>query len=155
MMADLRDDQPSQPDGGVCFRRSSRLFMLLVACVVCFSQTGCVFRRMTVRSDPPGALVTVDGEEKGYTPCTFDFLYYGTREITLMMPGYETLTTMQKVPAPWYQYPVVEFFADNLSPAKITNRHEFSYTMQPQVIVPTDELLDRANSHRSESQIGR
>ena len=98
---------------------------------------------MTVRSDPPGALVMVDGQEMGYTPCSFDFLYYGTREITLMMPGYETLTTLQKVQAPWYQYPGIDFFADNFSPAKITNRHEFFYTMQPQAIVPTDELLDR------------
>jgi hypothetical protein len=129
---------------------------LLAACVVVsLAQTGCVYRRMTVRSDPPGAQVLVDGEEKGYTPCTIDFTYYGTREITLMMPGYETLTTLQKVPAPWYQYPVIEFFADNFSPVKVTNRHEFSYTLQPQVIVPTDELLDRAQTHRSESQLGR
>lgn len=135
-------------------RLMSRLLMLVVAYVICVSQSGCVFRRMTVRSDPPGALVMVDGEEMGYTPCSFDFLYYGTREITLMMPGYETLTTLQKVPAPWYQYPGIEFLADNFSPVKITNRHEFFYTLQPQVMVPRGELLDRAKLNRSEAQSG-
>ena len=125
-----------------------------MALAVCLLQTGCVFRRMTVRSDPPGALVLVDGQEIGYTPCSMDFTYYGTREIKLVKDGYETLTVMQKLQAPWYQYPVVEFFADNLSPHKITNRHEFSYRLQPQAIVPTQELLDRANSLRSDTQVG-
>jgi hypothetical protein len=128
--------------------------VLAIALAVCLLQTGCVFRRMTVRSDPPGALVLVDGQEIGYTPCSMDFTYYGTREIKLVKDGYETLTVMQKLQAPWYQYPVVEFFADNLSPHKITNRHEFSYRMQPQAIVPTQELLDRANSLRSDTQVG-
>lgn len=128
--------------------------LVAMALAVCLMQTGCVFRRMTVRSDPPGALVLVDGQEIGYTPCSMDFTYYGTREIKLVKDGYETLTVMQKLQAPWYQYPVVEFFADNLSPHKITNRHEFTYRMQPQAIVPTQELLDRANSLRSDTQVG-
>lgn len=131
-----------------------RFIALTVCLVAVLSQTGCVFRRMTIRSDPPGALVMVDGKEIGHTPCAMDFTYYGTREITLMMPGYETLKTLQRVPAPWYQYPGIDFFADNLSPVKVTNRHEFAYTLQPQVIVPTDELLERAQSHRSDAQIG-
>lgn len=135
--------------------RLLRHMMLLALLAAAFCQTGCVYRRMTIRSNPPGALVKVDGDEIGYTPCAVEFTYYGTREITLTKPGYETLTTLQKVSAPWYQYPVIEFVADNLSPVKVTNRHEFSYTLQPQVIVPTDELLERAKSHRSESQMGR
>lgn len=126
----------------------------LVAALLASTSTGCVYRRMTVRSDPPGALVLVDGEEIGYTPCSLDFTYYGKREITLVKDGYETLTVLQKVPAPWYQYPVIEFVADNLWPHKITNRHDFTYRMQPQVIAPTQELLDRANSLRTETQVG-
>jgi hypothetical protein len=94
------------------------LCMLLLGTLLCSSMTGCVFRRMTVRSDPPGALVMVDGEEVGYTPCSVPFVYYGTREITLVKPGYQTLTTMQKVQTPWYQYFPLEFFTDNFSPQR-------------------------------------
>lgn len=96
----------------------------------------------------------LDGQEVGYTPASVDFTYYGTREIVLVKPGYETLTVQQKVRAPWYQVFPFEFFADNLLPFKVTNRHDFSYQMQPQVVVPTQELLDRANALRSESQVG-
>ncbi len=121
--------------------------------MLAFTQSGCVYRRMTIRSDPPGALVTLDGEEVGYTPYTADFTYYGTREIKLMMPGYKTLTTLQTVPPPWYQYPGIDFVADNFSPLRITNRHEFNYALERQLMAPTDELLNRANSHRSEAQV--
>jgi len=96
----------------------------------------------------------IDGEEVGYTPHTGDFTYYGTREITLIKPGYETLTVMQPVKAPWYQYPGVDFVAENLSPFQVTNRRSYFYKMQPQRNVPSDELLDRGNSHRSETQVG-
>lgn len=109
---------------------------------------------MTIRSDPPGALVLVDGEERGYTPMQMDFTYYGTREITLIKDGYETLTVVQPVKTPWYQIVPIDFFADNLLPFKVTDRHEFRYPLKPQVIVPTQELLDRAGALRSETQIG-
>ena len=110
---------------------------------------------MTIRSDPPGALVLLDGREVGYTPFTTDFIYYGTREITLIKPGFKTLTTLQKVPPPWYQIPPLDFFSENVVPCKITNRQEFYYPL-----VPTDpsesaidSLLNRAKSLRSETQV--
>jgi hypothetical protein len=110
---------------------------------------------MTVRSDPPGALVLVDGEEVGYTPCAVDFTYYGTREIQLIKPGFETVTRLERLPTPWYQVPPLDFISDNFTPFKITNRHEFAYHLQPQRRVETNELLDRANSLRYEAQGGQ
>lgn len=95
----------------------------------------------------------VDGEEVGYTPCSVPFTYYGTREIKLVKPGYETMTALQPVQTPWYQYFPLDFFTDNLSPTKITDRRTFTYQLQPQAIVPTNELYDRARSLRSESEV--
>ena len=116
---------------------------------------GCVHRRITIQSDPPGALVLIDGKERGYTPYSMDFIYYATREIQLVKPGFETLTVMQKVPTPWYQVFPIDFFSDNLWPPGVTNRNQFFYQMQPQAIAPVEELLDRANGLRTESQVGR
>ena len=113
-----------------------------------------MFRRMTVRSNPPGAMVLVDGKEVGYTPMTMDFTYYGTREIQLVKAGYETQTVMQKIPTPWYQRVPLDFVSDNLLPFKVTNRHDFTYVLQPQRFVPNEELLDRAWQLRSESHVG-
>ena len=128
----------------------------LLAAALIGSLCGCgtVHRRIMIRSDPPGALVLVEGEEKGYTPMAMDFTYYGTREFTLIKDGYETLTVIQKVKTPWYQFVPIDFISDNLLPLKITNRHEFSYPLKRQVDVPEGELLDRAEALRSETQIG-
>ncbi|QDT41495.1 PEGA domain protein [Gimesia alba] len=130
---------------------------LLVALMVLVSgsQFGCVHRRMTIRSIPSGALVKVDGEEIGYTPASVDFTYYGTREITLTKDGYETQTVMQKVRTPWYQVMPLDLVSDNLLPFEVTNRHDFTYQLQPKVVVPTEELLNRGNLLRSETQIGQ
>lgn len=114
---------------------------------------GCMHRRMTVRSDPPGALVLVDGKEIGYTPCAMDFTYYGTREITLVKDGYETLTTLQRVKSPWHQHFPFDLVGDH-PPVQVTDRHDFTYKMRPSVVVPTRELLERADSLRSESHHG-
>ena len=131
---------------------SALLALLLVAGL---SGCGSVHRRMTINSDPPGALVLIDGEEKGHTPMQMDFTYYGTREITLIKDGYETVTTMQRVKTPWYQIVPLDFFSDNLLPFKVTNRHEFTYPLKPQVIVGTQELIDRANDLRRETRDGQ
>uniref|UniRef100_A0A7C2JZ99 PEGA domain-containing protein n=1 Tax=Schlesneria paludicola TaxID=360056 RepID=A0A7C2JZ99_9PLAN len=130
-----------------------RLLALLLAGSLL--STGCVSRRMTVISDPPGALVLLEGREIGYTPVSVDFTYYGTRELTLIKDGYETLTVSQPVAKPWYQQPVVEFFADNLTPGHVTDRHQFRFTLQPQRIVPNDELRQRGEMLRGEARVGR
>ncbi|NCY03200.1 MAG: PEGA domain-containing protein [Planctomycetia bacterium] len=75
---------------------------LLVA-VLLVAATGCVQRRMTIRSNPPGALVYVDDYQIGTTPVSTDFIYYGTRKIRLVKDGYETLTVRQPFPIPWYE----------------------------------------------------
>src|SRR6478735_276155 len=86
------------------------IFILVIA----LSATGCVRRRLNVRTNPPGALVYVDNQQIGSTPCSVDFTYYGTREIRLVKPGYETLTVNQPIPAPWYQYIPLDFISENL-----------------------------------------
>ena len=136
------------------FRQLSPCLPLLLA-LVC-AGSGCVHRRMTIRTDPPGALVEVDGERLGFTPVSTDFLYYGTREVTLSAPGYDTLVVPQPVRPPWYQVFPFEFFADNLFPFRVTNRHEFMYRLRPRDpgLDAEDRLLERARGFRSQSQVG-
>lgn len=130
--------------------------LLIALLAIAAMQSGCVHRRMIVRSDPPGALVEVDGERLGITPVSTDFTYYGTREITLSAPGYETLVVNQPVRTPWYQVFPLEFVSDNLLPFRVTNRHEFMYRLQPRdpQLDVEDRLLDRARGFRSRSQVG-
>ncbi len=110
--------------------------------------SGCVRRRMTIRSNPPGALVYVDNYEIGTTPCSTDFIYYGTRDIRLEKDGYETLHVKQNFRRPWYQYPVAEFFAETMIPGELRDEHALNYQLSPQVVVPTDRLIARAEELR-------
>jgi hypothetical protein len=132
--------------------RALRVVLLTAAVVTLVLPTGCVRRRLNVRSNPPGALVFVDNQQIGTTPCSTDFTYYGTREIRLVKPGFETLTVNQPIPMPWYQIPPIDFVSENLVPNRITDHRTVSFDMQPQVIVPTEQLLDRANQLRQETQ---
>ncbi|HZN34398.1 MAG TPA: PEGA domain-containing protein, partial [Pirellulaceae bacterium] len=76
----LRDDSRHQ------WIRLALAAGLLAVCAT----SGCVRRRLTVRTFPPGAQVYVDDQEIGTTPCSASFVYYGTRKITVMKDGYRT-----------------------------------------------------------------
>ena len=128
---------------------------LLVALLLAIVSSGCVHRRLTIRSQPDGARVFVDGKEAGFTPTAVDFTYYATREVRLVKPGFETKTEKVRISTPWYQMPPLDFLSDNLSPGHVSDRREIRFTLEPQVVVPQNELLDRANSLRTDSRIGK
>ncbi|MFH1228293.1 MAG: PEGA domain-containing protein [Planctomycetota bacterium] len=57
----------------------------------------CAERNITIRSEPPSAKVIIDNEEKGLTPITFPFTYYGSYQLVLEKDGYQTLKTLLPV----------------------------------------------------------
>ncbi len=123
-----------------------------LALALCVATSGCVQRRMTIRTNPPGAVVYVDEEEIGTSPCSHDFVYYGTRKIRLVKDGYETQTILQPFPWPWYELIGLDFVTENLIPGEIRDERVLDYQLQPQIIVPTDQLLGRAENLRRSSQ---
>jgi hypothetical protein len=133
--------------------RRSRRWWLAGLCLLTLSPLGCVSRRLMVQSNPPGAMVLVEGREIGYTPTAVDFTYYGKREITLIKDGYETTTQLVPVRTPWYQLPGVDFFTDNLLPFRVTDRRTAAFDLQPKQMVPNQELLNRGQELRNQAQI--
>ncbi|MGE3241124.1 MAG: PEGA domain-containing protein [Pirellulales bacterium] len=128
--------------------------MIAAALLALVLPAGCVRRRLNVRSNPPGALVFVDNQQIGTTPCSVDFTYYGTREIRLVKPGYETLTVNQPIPTPWYQIPPIDFVSDNLLPNQIEDHRTVAFNLEPQIVVPTEQLIERGNQLRQETLAG-
>jgi hypothetical protein len=120
--------------------------------IACICAAGCVERRMTIRSNPPGAVVYVDDYPVGTTPVSASFTYYGTRKIRLVKSGYETLTVLQPVGLPWYQITPIDFFSENVVPGTIRDNHTFDYQMVPQAVVPREQLLDRAEGMRRQTR---
>jgi hypothetical protein len=130
--------------------------MVALVCAACITSIGCVERRMTLRTNVDnqgGALAIIDNQEIGQTPVSTGFTYYADREIKLVKDGYETVTLVQPIPAPWWDSLLVEFFVENLWPFTIRDEREFRYDLPPLAIVPTEELLDRAQNLRNEGQV--
>jgi hypothetical protein len=111
-----------------------------------------VQRRLTIRSNPPGALVYVDNYEIGTSPVSSDYIYYGTRRIRLVKDGYATLDVKQWIPPPWYELFPFDFVTENLVPAEIRDHRVLEFQLVPQMIVPTDQLLGRAENLRRGSK---
>jgi len=107
---------------------------------------------MTIRSNPPGAVVYVDDYEIGTTPVSANFTYYGTRRIRLVKNGYETLTVMQPVSVPWYQFFPLDFVSENMVPGKVRDNRTFDYQLVPQRVVPSEELVGRAEGLRRQTR---
>ncbi len=114
--------------------------------------SGCVERRYTIRTDPPGATVIVNGEEVGPAPASKSFVYYGDREITMMLDGYQTKTVIQPINAPWWDNLLTEFFSENMIPVSMRDEQEFKYQLVPAQSPTQTELRDRAEALRTEAQ---
>ena len=128
------------------------LVWLLVLAVLLSS--GCVRRRLTVRSNPPGALVYIDDQEIGTTPVSTSFIYYGTRKVRLVRDGYETITVLERFRAPWYQIPPLDFVSENVWPRELRDERILEFQLVPKKVVPRQELLEQAENLRRGSREG-
>lgn len=129
--------------------------VFLAAAAALLLASGCVHRRATIRTDPPGAQVMLGEEVIGYSPTSFDFTWYGTEEVTLLKDGYEIERQYIKLHRPWYQVPPLDFFTDNFLPFRAKDEQLFNFKLRPRMLVPGSELLQRGNSLRSEAQLGQ
>jgi hypothetical protein len=129
--------------------------VVLLALFCCAGPAGCVRRRMTIRTFPPGAQVFVDDQEVGITPCSTAFVYYGTRKLTLIKDGYKTETLYQKFNPPWYQYPPLDFITENLLVTELRDERVVDVQMLPQEVVTPSALLQRAEGLRTSSRSGQ
>lgn len=139
----------SKPTPAVC-----KIALGCAAIAVCaLLQPGCVERRMTIRTDPPGALVEVDGTPIGFSPASMSFTYYAPRKIKITHDDYETLTVIQDVPPPWWDNWLTEFFTENLWPFTLRDEREFRYVLEPRRAHSTESILQRAEAVRSEAHL--
>ena len=103
---------------------------------------GCVERRLKLESDPPGALVFLNGEEVARTPATVPLEWYGKYDITVRKDGYETLDEQRWVVAPPWLWVPFDFVAE-LLPLRITHTPTLRFTLSDEQD-RTDGLIDRA-----------
>jgi len=120
---------------------------------------GCVERKLTIGSEPSGALVTLNDVEIGRTPVTVPFTWYGDYDIVLrhainvgtpenpVMQHYY-LHTNQKITAAPSQWIGIDLLSE-LVPWTVKDEKFLAFTIPP-VSQPTDaELLERAMELKS------
>jgi hypothetical protein len=138
----------------VTVRRAAALVAVVLAAA------GCVERKMFIRSDPPGALIALDGKDTELrTPAEIPFDYGGTRSVTLSAPGHRVLETTAKLEDPWFTYFPLDFCAELLWPGTIHDDQTFDYRLEPYGALTPDlkaeakkrlaELKLRAEAYRA------
>ena len=131
---------------------SNRIALLVL--IGLLTSGGCVRRTLTVTSNPPGALVYLNGLEVGRTPLTSEFTWYGTYDVELRKEGYETLKTQGKVIAPWWQFVPIDLFAELLP---LHDQRQLSYAMKPTSAAAVDprQMLRRAETMSTKLESSR
>ncbi|MEM9700923.1 MAG: PEGA domain-containing protein [Planctomycetota bacterium] len=137
--------------GGLARSRLGRLGLLTA---VLLAGTGCqsTHRRLTIDTQPRGAVVLVDGEPVGFTPASISYDYYATRRITLIKDGFQQESFLLPLESPWWQRAPLEFVTDNLLPTQVEDRRVINRVLKPKVISPADDVINRADELRSRSQ---
>ncbi|MDG1873379.1 MAG: PEGA domain-containing protein [Mariniblastus sp.] len=134
--------------------QTTKLAKLLVLIILVSSLTGCVQRRLIIRSQPEGAFVTIDRQPIGLTPLSVPYTYSGTREIQLEKDGYKTVKVQQRIDPTWYEKFPVSFVTENFWPREIRDERLLEFQLEPKTQVQENLLLDRANDLRYNVQRG-
>jgi hypothetical protein len=122
--------------------KTGKVFAVL--CLFAAILAGCVERRLTINTNPSGAIVLLNDEEIGTSPVTVPFNWYGDYNVTIRKPGCETLQTHRHLPRPWYDYSPFDFFAGCLYPGRIVDSYEWSFDLEPQKEIDRNELIQAA-----------
>jgi hypothetical protein len=131
-------------------KRNVSLWTALVGGALCM---GCVDQRYIITSDPPHAMVLRNGVQIGPTPVDDHFVYYGKYHFTLIKDGYETLQVDQDIPAPFYEYPLLDFVSEALAPVHLHDVHAFNYQLREAQPTGQDELVKRGQDLRNRGRV--
>ncbi len=130
-----------------------RQWCLLVA-VALLAFSGCVRRRMTVRTNPPGATVSVDNQVIGTSPAASPFVFYATREFRIEKDGFRTETIRRRINPPWYEYPGLDFISETLWPGELRDERIIDVELVPKEVQAPQQVIERADSLRQQSRAG-
>ena len=119
-----------------CFRRIPLLLLAISTILL----PGCVERSLLIRTEPAGARVFLNGQDKGITPAKIPFDFYGTWDLQIRMEenelrGSRSLKPIRekvRLSRPWHQVFPLDFFSEILWPGTISVEHVLDYTFEPQ-----------------------
>lgn len=140
-----RDSTLRQP----CTRRAPRSAAAALAVVAFLS--GCVERRVSIETDPPGALVWINDRQIGRSPVGVEIVHDGVYDLRLEKEGYEPLVTPATAEGPLWDTVPLDFFAEIL-PVDARRETRWVFTLAPRDDSEA-ALVDRAEAMRG--RLGR
>jgi hypothetical protein len=129
---------------------SKGIVLIVVFAAFCFC-IGCVERKLTIVTEPAGALVTLNDEEIGTSPVTVGFEWYGDYSVRISKDGYQTLRTHQKLKRPLRDVAPFDLLADMFT-TKI-DEYNWTFKLEPYQQIQKDELIKSATSLRKEAVV--
>jgi hypothetical protein len=122
---------------------------LLALLTVALALTGCLERRVSITSEPEGAVVYANDVELGRTPLEAAFTYYGAYDVRVEKEGFEPLRTEAKARAPLYEYPPLDLVA-TAAPVSITTVVRWHFKLEPELSTTmTQDELERTVIERA------
>jgi hypothetical protein len=129
----------------------STLTGALLAAILCLLFfAGCVERQLTIHTEPPGAVVSLNDEEIGETPVTVSFEWYGDYNVRISKEGYQTMNTHRLLKGPWYDHFPFDFFAQVLCPKRIVDEYEWFFELEPKQLPTREALIEQAENTRQQ-----
>ena len=107
-----------------------RLSFIVAALFLLAANSGCVRRIVTIESQPQGAQIYFDRKLIGETPCTHEFLFYGSHHLELAKDGYANVYTAVKLKGPFYEYFPFCVFSELLIPWQLIDEHSFDFKLE-------------------------
>lgn len=132
--------------------RSARwMGVVLMVSAGIFVLGGCVERKLTINTEPSGALVILNDEEIGDSPVTLAFSWYGDYKVRISKDGFETLDTHRKLKAPTHDKFPFDFFYEILWPKRIVDEYEWTFALVPFEQPKHEELVKAAKEFRKKA----
>jgi hypothetical protein len=131
-----------------------RVAYAFLGCLLLGTSTGCLRKRMTVRTNPPGAMVYVDRQYIGLSPVSTNYVYYGTRNFEVVRDGYRTEKFLRRFNPPWYAIPPLDFVTETLWPFEKRDERIIDVQMSPDPVVPNEALIESGEQLRFQASQG-
>ncbi len=123
----------------------NRIGILVLVLAACMG--GCLERKMHITSEPEGALVIISDVERGRTPLTLPFTWYGDYDIMLRRDGYETLVAHAKLTPPAHEVVPFDLFAE-IAPWTFRDDRYLHFKMEKLEPLSDAALLEKADKLR-------
>ncbi len=126
-------------------------YSIILLIALSLAAVGCVERKITVTTEPAGAVVWLNDEEIGATPITTHFTWYGDYDVVMRREGYETLHTSRETPTPVWQWPGLDLFFECFWPFELVDEHNWHFDLTPATPGDAEALIRSALDLQAET----